>query len=138
MGGAAEELAAVRALAADAGLADEDLAADVVEADLELVQLGVHAGEAGELGLAQAAVGLVLDVVRGAVQLVDEAAEVAQQQLAGGAQERDAAAQLAAAGARAGGGAELVGVQAGRKVGDRLDRRRDVGGAAAGRTKGGA
>ena len=54
VGGAAEELAAVRALAADAGLADEDLAAHVVEAHLELVQLGVDARQTGELGLAQA------------------------------------------------------------------------------------
>ena len=125
VGGAAEQLAALRALAADAGLADEDLAADVVQQHLELVQLGVDAAEPGELGLAQAAVRLGLDVVRGAVQLVHEAAEVAQQHLAGGAQERDAAAQLAAAGARRRGGGELVRVQARREVGDRLARRRD-------------
>ena len=93
------------------------------------MQFGVHAGEAVELGLAQAAVDVVLDVVRGAVQLVDEAAEVAQQHLASGAQEGDAAAQLAAAGARSGHGAELVGVEAGGEVGDghRLGRDRAVG-----------
>ncbi len=94
MRGAAEQLAAVRAFAADAGLAHEDLAADVVEAHLEVVQLGVDPRQPGELRLAQAAVRLGLDVVRGAVQFVDEAAEIAQQQLARGPQERDAAAQL--------------------------------------------
>src|SRR3954449_8626129 len=99
MGGAAEELAAVRALPADAGLAHDDLAADVVEPQLELVQLGVHARQPGELRVAQATVGLVLDVVRGPMQLVDEAAEVPQEEFAGRAQEGDPAPQPAAASA---------------------------------------
>ena len=85
MRGARVELAAVRALAADAGLAHHDLAADVVEADLEDVQLGVDR-EARQLGLAQAAMGLVLEPLPAALQLVVEAAEVAQQQLPRGAQ----------------------------------------------------
>ena len=120
VGGAAEEFAAVRALAADTRLADQDVAADVVQAQFELVQLGVHAPQTRHLGLAQLAVGGVLHVVRRAMELVDEAAEVAQQQFAGGAQERGAAPQLAAAGAQAGRGPELVWVQAGGKIGDRL------------------
>ena len=123
MRGAGVELAAVRALAADTRLADEHLAADVVQAVLELVQLGVHARQPGQLRLAQATVRLVLDVVSGAVDLVDEATEVAQQQFARGAQEGDPAAQLAAAGAGPGGGGELVGVKPGGQVGDRLERR---------------
>ena len=126
VGGAAEEFAAVRALAADTRLADQDVAADVVQAQFELVQLGVHAPQTRHLGLAQLAVGGVLHVVRRAMELVDEAAEVAQQQFAGGAQERGAAAQLAAAGAQAGRGPELVGVQAGGKIGDRLGRGRRI------------
>ncbi len=117
--GAAEQLAAVRALAADAGLADDDLAAHVVQPVLELMQLGVHAREPCQLCLAQATMRLVLNVARRAMKLVDETAEVTQQHLAGRAQERDPAPELAAARARPRHGVELVGVEARREVGDR-------------------
>ncbi len=122
VGVAAEQLAAVRALAADPGLADHDVAADVVEAQLELVQLCVEPGQPRELDLAQTAVRLVLDVARRAVQLVDEAAEVAHQHLAGSAQEADAPAQPAAPGARGRGGGELVRVDPGGQIGHRDQR----------------
>ena len=45
------------------------------------MQLGVDLRQARQLGRAQAAMRLVLDAVRAALLLVDEAAEVAHQQL---------------------------------------------------------
>ena len=139
------QLAAAGARPADARLAEHGLAARRAERVLEPVQLRVERGQPLELLLEHLAA-----VLLAAAGLVDEAAEVAQRELARAAQEARAAAEPAAAGGHpaalgvlgrdargqalpvlAGGGA-FGGGSAGR-IGERGGRLRPVSSAAPGR-----
>ncbi len=126
VGVAGEQLAALLARAADAGLAQHGLGVRLAEARLERADLGVECGEALGLRLGQLALLGAEIAARRAVDLVQEPAEVAQEQLADAPQVTQATAQPAATGARRRGDLQL----------DRIDARRQVA-SGGGRRRGG-
>ena len=127
MGVAGVQFAALGAGAADARLAQQRAGVRLSEAALDPADLGVERLKAIGLGLDQASVGVRRGPARRALDLVEEASEVAQEQVADRSQVAQPAAQLAATGAGDRSVGELARVDAGGEVADRrrlLDRLR--------------
>ena len=115
VGVAGVQLAALGAGAADPGLAQQRLVR-LAEPRLERPHLGVERRDPLRLGGGEPPLRLLRRATGAAMDLVREAAQVAQQELAHVAQVAQAPPQLAAAGAGRRGGGEVGRVDAGRQV----------------------
>src|SRR5918999_1237017 len=116
VGVAGVELAALGARAADAGLAQHGRGVRLPEARLDRRHLAVERSDPPRLGRGQLVVRLLSRPARGAMDLVREPAEVAEQQLADVAKVAQAAPELAAPGAGGRTAGQVAGVDARGKV----------------------